>query len=201
MNSFCLYNQLIYRRVADSASLKRDTISQGSPYGSLFHFQSQQSFYSSHNSERLACLYPPSHFILYLDWTPTLLMERLFRIMVEVERFKFSSVQIKVVSITALLYTQYVVLPLGFEPRSRPNLEPYAGYKPVALPLCYRSIILQLQQFIRSYSCHKDLWEWQQAEPCMTPFYIHSPITFSKSNIVLGYREQILQRLLSSLVI
>ena len=38
MNSFCFYNQLIYRRVADSASLKRNIISLGSPCGSLFSF-------------------------------------------------------------------------------------------------------------------------------------------------------------------
>lgn len=42
--------------------------------------------------------------ILYLDWTPTLLMERLFRIMVEVERFESSIVQVKVVYITTSLY-------------------------------------------------------------------------------------------------
>ena len=34
----------------------------------------------------------------------------------------------------------HLVLPLGFEPRSCANLAPYAGYKPVALPLCYGSI-------------------------------------------------------------
>ena len=77
----------------------------------FFIFQNQQSFYSSHNSERLAYLYPPSHLILYLDWTPTLVMERLFRIMVEVERFEFLSAQVKVVYITTLVIYKVVQLP------------------------------------------------------------------------------------------
>lgn len=77
--------------------------------------------------------------------------------------------------LTITPHPSVLVPPLGFEPRSCPNLEPYAGYKPVALTVMLeghkRQVLFRgnMEELVRN-QLYLFMYRWNIAKPPLRLF-------------------------------